>query len=92
MWEARLSSRTTNARQRLYRHPLFHEILRVRKLAFVEVHVSLRGRDVGVPRMMICGGITKEQAERVKKRWSPARRHFRRSRSKRTIRQRQIWT
>jgi hypothetical protein len=30
--------------------PLFHEIVRVRKLAFVEVHLPLSGTDVGVPR------------------------------------------
>jgi hypothetical protein len=33
----------------LPRVALFHEILRVRKLAFVEVHVPLRGADIRVP-------------------------------------------
>jgi hypothetical protein len=34
---------------RCNRQPLFHQILRVRKFAFVEVQVPLCSRDVGVP-------------------------------------------
>jgi hypothetical protein len=33
---------------RCNRQPLFHQILRLRKLALVEMHVALRGRDIRV--------------------------------------------
>jgi hypothetical protein len=45
----RLLRTETPVNQRCNRQPLFHEILRVRKLAVVEVHVPLRRRDIRVP-------------------------------------------
>ena len=41
---------TRNGTSPCNRQALFHEILRLRKLAVVQVHVPLRGRDVGVAR------------------------------------------